>query len=598
MHSQVRWIPRGNFQPLRYRPGGIGNWSGHLPFAGDLVAAIRPTLFVELGTHYGESYFGFCQAVAETGVGSTCYAVDSWVGEEQAGSYDESVYQEVHAYNESLYKSFSYLLRKTFDEAVDSFADESIDLLHIDGLHTYDAVSHDFHNWLPKVKPGGVVLLHDVMARHGDFGVWKLWDEMSTLGERFVFTHNWGLGVFRKATRGTAATDCLSGIFDADAFEQEHLRKFYSLCALKLEHDFYQLGNAMRKGPQAIGVQLFPKIADQYSPEVRYDASFEVGQWRKIRMELSAGIGTGPLRIDLAQQPCILDVAGITLREAVLDEPVWAVVGPELASLQLGGDMSLLETAPDKEFCRYLSTGNDPQMYLSPLGESNLDQPLYLDIWIRAIVDPASLLQTIKLQSVNHQSEPANLEKSASLVESLPQPASVEPIPEIDPAAKALSACNAAIEELQANHDQLLKQHDALQQEKNLLAQSYRKLQTDLYVSKTDFQVAKADLQAVKSDASSAKIESDNTAAALQTTKAELKSARDDIDATNVHLRNIQVEWQQKIERGTAELAELTHARNVQAGKCRELEETIKAILSSKSWRLTAPLRNFKRNLR
>jgi hypothetical protein len=49
----------------RINPNGINNWVGHIPFAFDLVARLRPRLAVELGAHYGESYFAICQAVEE-----------------------------------------------------------------------------------------------------------------------------------------------------------------------------------------------------------------------------------------------------------------------------------------------------------------------------------------------------------------------------------------------------------------------------------------------------------------------------------------------------------------------------------------------------
>src|SRR3954451_18073445 len=151
-------LPLPSFVPRRYRPGAHGNWSGHLPFANDLIAQQRPSLLVELGTHYGESYFGMCQSVLENGIDCVCYAVDHWHGEEHAGRYGEEVFEEVRDYNDRFYKSFSYLLRASFEEAVEQFQDETIELLHIDGLHTYEAGGHDFRSWFPKVKPGGTVL--------------------------------------------------------------------------------------------------------------------------------------------------------------------------------------------------------------------------------------------------------------------------------------------------------------------------------------------------------------------------------------------------------------------------------------------------------
>src|SRR5664279_3845619 len=125
------------FEPLYYRPHGAGDWSGHIPFGYDLVADLRPSRIVELGTYYGESYFAFCQAVAECGVECQASAVDTWRGDSQTGAYGEAVFREVSAHNQKHYEHFSTLLRERFDDAREHFADGSIDLLHIDGLHTY-----------------------------------------------------------------------------------------------------------------------------------------------------------------------------------------------------------------------------------------------------------------------------------------------------------------------------------------------------------------------------------------------------------------------------------------------------------------------------
>ncbi len=184
-----------------FTPGSLqfpNAWVGHLPFAAWLIQQVSPKIFVELGTHSGNSYFSFCQAVVAAGLSSKCYAVDTWQGDEHAGRYGEEVFAAVSAYHQEHFADFSRLLRMTFDEAAGCFSDESIDLLHIDGLHSYGGVRHDFERWAPKLAPGAVVIFHDTNVREKGFGVWRLWEELQArYPATLEFLHSHGLGVLQ-----------------------------------------------------------------------------------------------------------------------------------------------------------------------------------------------------------------------------------------------------------------------------------------------------------------------------------------------------------------------------------------------------------------
>ena len=173
-------------------------WVGHLPFAAWVIQEVSPKIFVELGTHSGNSYFSFCQSVVEAGISSKCYAVDTWQGDIHSGQYGDEIFTKVNAHNQERYVGFSRLIRMTFDDAITCFTDESIGLLHIDGLHTYEAARHDFETWLPKLAPGAVVMIHDISVRERDFGVWKIWEELrARYPNNLEFAHAHGLGVLQ-----------------------------------------------------------------------------------------------------------------------------------------------------------------------------------------------------------------------------------------------------------------------------------------------------------------------------------------------------------------------------------------------------------------
>ena len=169
-------------------------WAGHVPFAMWLVEQHKPRLMVELGTETGVSLAAFCQAAAAVDLVCDIHGVDSWEGDSHTGHY-VGVYEDLRAYLSEKGYGFVHLHRMLFDEALALFEDDSVDLLHIDGYHTYDAVRHDFESWRPKLSSRAVVLIHDIHVKKADFGVWKYWQELRQDYRSVDFKHSNGLGV-------------------------------------------------------------------------------------------------------------------------------------------------------------------------------------------------------------------------------------------------------------------------------------------------------------------------------------------------------------------------------------------------------------------
>ncbi len=241
--AALRALTEPALDPLFFRPSRLGApsaWYGHVPFGYWLVGQSQPRIVVELGTHAGVSYSAFCDAVLDHRLPTRCFAVDTWQGDEYAGLYGEEIFTDFQRFHDLRYRDFSTLLRMTFDTALDAIAEASIDLLHIDGEHSYAAVRHDFDSWLPKLSDRAVVLFHDTNVHERDFGVWKLWQELRQLHPGFEFLHASGLGLLAVGRQMPPCVAALCGIEDDSmiAVVRERFARLGERCEFEfLAHD-------------------------------------------------------------------------------------------------------------------------------------------------------------------------------------------------------------------------------------------------------------------------------------------------------------------------------------------------------------------------
>jgi len=214
------------------------SWLGHAPFALWLMESLKPKTLVELGTHSGNSFAAFCQGAKFLDYSPSCYAVDTWEGDPHAGVYGEEIFADVSQYFSKSYGNISHLLRMTFNDALKNFADGSIDLLNIDGYHTYEATKENFDTWLSKMSSKGVVLIHDTNVRTADFGAWKFWDEIKDKYPSFNFLHSHGLGV---AVVGSEIPEPIKVLTESTSEQTSQILKLFSALGsgpvLKAEND-------------------------------------------------------------------------------------------------------------------------------------------------------------------------------------------------------------------------------------------------------------------------------------------------------------------------------------------------------------------------
>lgn len=166
----------------------------------DLIYQTKPRVCVEIGTFTGSSLLPIATSLKYAQCGHV-FAIEPWSNQEAVKCIPESdnnypwwstvemsaikkqCQQLIQDWNIS---SVCKLIEKTSSAAVNQFLEGEIDFLHIDGNFSEEGALEDVKFFLPKVKPGGYILLSNLFQQiDGKFtkltSMWMLYDNCDVL---------------------------------------------------------------------------------------------------------------------------------------------------------------------------------------------------------------------------------------------------------------------------------------------------------------------------------------------------------------------------------------------------------------------------------
>lgn len=136
-----------------------------------------PMIAVEIGVAEGNNSNDLISHGVEK-----MYSVDAWrtLNQRGDGGYDQD-WHDMNYNNAvkllSKHKEKSVIIKGISHEVSETFEDESIGMLYLDGDHSYEGVKKDLESWYPKVVKGGIIAGHDWLD--SGYGIQKAVKEFS-----------------------------------------------------------------------------------------------------------------------------------------------------------------------------------------------------------------------------------------------------------------------------------------------------------------------------------------------------------------------------------------------------------------------------------
>ena len=173
----------------------------------NLISGTNLRTIIEIGTAKGGVFYALCQSAVST---AKIISIDM-PGGDFGGGYTEEDMERYNTFGKEK-QELSFILQDshhsdTKKELERILNKDQVDLLFIDGDHTYNGVKKDFEMYGPLVKEGGLIAFHDICfhPHFPDCQVDRFWKELKSQHETWEYIdpqdNTWGgIGVLRKKT--------------------------------------------------------------------------------------------------------------------------------------------------------------------------------------------------------------------------------------------------------------------------------------------------------------------------------------------------------------------------------------------------------------
>lgn len=196
--SVDRWIEITEQYRGRGWFASMAPWQVRSEFASmvKLVREARPERIMEIGTAKGATLLCWCRIASKHVI-----SVDL-EGGIHGGGYPpakQKLYREFTSGRPGvrldLFQENSQIMA-TRQKVEAVLGGEKLDVLFIDGDHSYAGVRKDFDLWSPLVRQGGIVMFHDILPHTSvaHCEVDRLWNELKSQHRHLEFVHDSGQG--------------------------------------------------------------------------------------------------------------------------------------------------------------------------------------------------------------------------------------------------------------------------------------------------------------------------------------------------------------------------------------------------------------------